>query len=404
MLNSYDYIIVGGGAGGIAVASSILKRTKDYKIAIIEPMDVHYYQPAWTLVGGGAFNYDKTARSMEHVMPAGVDWIKAAAATFEPDDNQITLADGQKLSYKILIVAAGLKLNWDGVEGLKETLGKNGVTSNYLPGLSRYTWELVNEFVGGKAIFTQPPMPIKCAGAPQKALYLSCSTWRKSGVLNEVDVEFHTATPGLFGVADFVPTLMAYMNKYNADLNFQSNLVKINGEAKLATFKQINGDGNEEIIEKSFDMIHVTPPQCAPDFIKSSPLADGNGWVDVDHNSLRHVKYENIYGVGDCMSAPNAKTAAAVRKQAPIVACNSINSLKKGHEIDKSYTGYGACPLTVEHGKVVLAEFGYGGKLEPTFPIEPTKASSLNWLLKEKIMPPVYWKMLLKGHEWLAKP
>ena len=403
---TYDVVIIGGGAGGISTASSILKRRKDADIAIIEPRTQHYYQPGWTLVGGGVFQREQTERQMAGLMPKSVQWIHAACAAFEPERNQIILEDGERVRYKVLVVAPGLKLNWDGVEGLKETLGKNGVTSNYLFDMAPYTWELVNSLRGGRALFTQPPMPIKCAGAPQKAMYLACDAWRRRGVLNDIDVSFHNAGGVLFGVQDYVPALMNYVEDYGAKLHFNEKLVAVDGSAKEATFEITDADGKVETIARSFDMIHVCPPQTGHDFIKNSPLSDDAGWIDVDGETLQHKKFGNIFGLGDAGSTPNAKTAAAVRKQAPVVSENVLRVLdgKSPHAV---YNGYGSCPLTVERGKVVLAEFAYGGTLDPTFPkwfIDGTKPTWLAWFAKEKLMPTLYFDLMLKGREWLAGP
>jgi sulfide:quinone oxidoreductase len=403
---THDIVIVGGGAAGISVAASLLARAHDLDIAIIDPQDVHYYQPGWTMVGGGVFAPGVTARTMASLIPRGVAWIKAAVAAFEPDKNALILDGCRVVRYKRLIVAPGLKLDWDAVEGLPETLGRNGVTSNYRYDLAPYTWELVKGLKQGKAIFTQPPMPIKCAGAPQKALYLSADHWYRSGALRDIDIEFCNAGGVLFGVKDYVPALERYIEKYNAKLSFAHNLVRIDGSARRAWFERTNADGTKETVEKSFDMIHVVPPQTAPDFIRVSPLADGAGWVDVDQTTLRHKSFENIWSLGDVMNAPNAKTAAAARKQAPVVANNLLADMGRAGGI-AHYDGYGSCPLTVERGKIVLAEFGYGGKLLPSFPgflIDGTKPSRLSWLLKERLLPPVYWKAMLRGREWMAKP
>ncbi len=399
----YDVLIVGGGAGGIAAAASLLRRRPGLEIAIVEPKDKHYYQPGWTLVGGGVFERSSTERSMAEVMPTQVRWIRAAAAEFEPERNQLVLEDGERLGYRTLVVAPGIKLNWEGVEGLRETLGKNGVTSNYYFDMAAYTWELVQGLKTGKAIFTQPPMPIKCAGAPQKAMYLSCDHWQKNGVLDAIDVEFNSAGGVLFGVDTFVPPLMKYVERYRADLCFNSNLIRVDGPAKRAWFRVSDGEGGSEVVEKSFDMLHVCPPQTAPDFIRNSPLADDAGWVEVSPETLQHLRYSNIYSLGDVSSTPNAKTAAAVRKQAPVVAENVLATLD-GKGARAIYDGYGSCPLTVERGRVVLAEFGYGGKLLPTFPLDPTVPRKSMWWLKEKQMPFIYFDLMLKGREYLAKP
>ncbi len=402
----HQIVIVGGGSAGIAVASSLLARMAGLDIAIIDAAEKHYYQPGFTLVGAGVFTDQQTVRTTASIMPSGVKWVKGMVASFDPENSSVELEGGQSVSYEHLIVAPGLKLDWDAVEGLNDTLGRNGVTSNYRFDLAPYTFELVKGLKSGRALFTQPPMPIKCAGAPQKALYLSADHWFRNKALKDIDIQFYNAGPVLFGVKDYVPALMEYIEKYNATLQFSHNLTKVDGDAKKAWFTKTDADGNKETIETEFDMMHVCPPQTAPDFIRSSPLADGAGWVDVDQHSLQHKTYDNIWSLGDVMNAPNAKTAAAARKQAPIVANNLVRSINNSGE-ECHYDGYGSCPLTVERGKIVLAEFGYGGKLLPSFPnwvndgMKPTRRA---WFLKEKMLPAIYWGGMLKGREWLAKP
>lgn len=403
---SYDVVIVGGGAAGIAVAASLKSRKPGLDIAIIDPAEIHYYQPGWTMVGGGIFDAQDTVRTMGSLIPKDVHWLKSAVAAFEPKDDAVILDGCRVVKYTRLIVCPGLKLDWNKVDGLVETLGKNGVTSNYRYDLAPYTWELVRNMKEGRAIFTQPPMPIKCAGAPQKAMYLSGDAWFRRGVLKDIDIHFNNAGGVLFGVKDYVPALEKYVEKYSANLNFFHNLVAVDGPAKKAWFDVAKPDTPVERIEMDFDMMHVCPPQSAPDFIKVSPLADAAGWVDVDQATLRHKTFENIWSLGDVMNAPNAKTAAAARIQAPIVAANVVADIRDRAPVAQ-YNGYGSCPLTVERGKIVLAEFGYGGTLLPSFPrflIDGTQPSRMAWLLKEKILPPVYWSAMLKGREWLAKP
>ncbi len=402
----FDVVIVGGGAGGIAVAASLKARKPGLEIALIDPAEIHYYQPGWTMVGGGIFEPAETAKTMGSLIPRGVHWIKSAVAAFEPKDNAVILDGCRVVKYDRLVICPGLKLDWAAVEGLEETLGRNGVTSNYRYDLAPYTWELVQGLKTGRALFTQPPMPIKCAGAPQKALYLSADHWFRTDRLKDIEIGFCNAGGVLFGVKDYVPALQSYMDKYGASLNFFHNLLAIDGPARKATFEVKKPETEPERVTLDFDMIHVCPPQCAPDFIRVSPLADAAGWIDVDQATLRHKTHDNIWSLGDVMNAPNAKTAAAARIQAPVVAENIVADIA-GREPVAQYDGYGSCPLTVERGKIVLAEFGYGGVMKPSFPkflIDGTKPSRLAWLLKEKMLPPIYWKAMLKGREWMARP
>ena len=403
---TYDVVIVGGGAAGISTASSLLKRRPGTRIAIVEPRDRHYYQPGWTLVGGGVFKREETERLMASVMPKSVQWVRSACAGFEPEHNRVVLEDGERIGYRVLVAAPGLKLDWDKVEGLRDTLGRNGVTSNYLFDMAPYTWELVQSLRGGRALFTQPPMPIKCAGAPQKAMYLACDAWARRGVLKDMDVSFHNAGGVLFGVAGYVPALMSYVERYGIDLNFNENLIAVDGTARKATFRQTNAEGAAQEIVREFDMMHVCPPQSALEFVRQSPLANEAGWIDVDGETLQHTKFGNVFGLGDGCSTPNAKTAAAVRKQAPVAAEN-VACVLDGKSPHAVYNGYGSCPLTVERGKIVLAEFAYGGALDPTFPkwlIDGTKPTWAAWFMKEKLLPWIYFDLMLKGNETFAGP
>ena len=402
----FDVVIVGGGAGGVSVAASLQSRKSSLSIAIIDPADIHYYQPGWTMVGGGVFEASQTAKTMGSLIPRGVKWIKSAVAAFEPQNNAVILDGCRVVKYDRLVVCPGLKLDWSAIEGLEDTLGRNGVTSNYRYDLAPYTWQLVQELKEGRAIFTQPPMPIKCAGAPQKAMYLSGDAWFRNGRLKDIDIQFMNAGGVLFGVKDYVPALEQYIAKYNATCNFFHNLVSVDGEAKKATFQVAKPETDPELVTVEFDMMHVCPPQVAPDFIRISPLADAFGWVDVDQATLRHKSFDNVWSLGDVMNAPNAKTAAAARKQAPVVADNIVADIA-GRSPIAAYDGYGSCPLTVERGKIVLAEFGYGGMLKPSFPsflVDGTKPTRAAWFLKEKMLPPIYWQAMLKGKEWMAKP
>ncbi|MHC8346668.1 bifunctional protein tyrosine phosphatase family protein/NAD(P)/FAD-dependent oxidoreductase [Pseudomonas sp. RT6P73] len=402
----YDVVIIGAGAGGLAACTSLLRRREGLKICIVDPATSHYYQPGWTMVGAGVFKPEFTRRPMASLIPDKVIWEKASAAAFEPERNLVTLNSGRQLTYRALVIAPGIKLDWDAIPGLAETLGQNGVTSNYRFDLAPYTWELVQTLRRGHALFTQPPMPIKCAGAPQKAMYLCADHWRRQGALSAIGIEFHTSAPALFGVPEYVPALMEYVERYRAQLNFGSTLVAVNGPERVATFSRTDANGQTVEHAQHFDMLHVCPPQKAPDFIHNSTLANESGWVEVDQETLCHKRYANIFAIGDVSSTPNAKTAAAARKQAPVVAENTLACLD-GHPLQAVYDGYGSCPLTVERGKIVLAEFGYGGTILPTFPrwlLDGRRPSRLAWHLKSEALPRIYWDAMLKGHEWLCAP
>jgi len=392
----FQVLIIGGGNAGISTAAQLLRRKKDLQIAIIEPSEKHYYQPAWTLVGAGVFDIKKTIRNEESVIPPNVKWIKEAAAFFQPQKNTVLTAEGNSYTYDYLVVAPGIQLNWCDVKGLKETIGKNAVTSNYSYQYAPYTYEcLKNIKPGDRVLFTAPSTPTKCGGAPQKVMYMTADYLRRKGILKDVTLEFISGGSMLFGIKKYAASLQKIVDKYGIILHFKYDLIAIDGEKKEATFKMTN-DANGSTITRKFDMIHVTPPQSAPDFIRQSLLVDAKGWVDVNKYTLQHTKYQNIFSLGDVTNTPNAKTGAAVRKQVPVLVKNLI-ALIEHHSMTEKYSGYGSCPLTVGYGKLVLAEFGYDNKVMETFPFDQAKPRRSMWLLKKYVLPWLYWHKILKG-------
>jgi len=395
-MTHFQVLIIGGGNAGISTAAQLLRKKKDLQIAIIEPSEKHYYQPAWTLVGAGVFDIKKTIRTEASVMPSDVKWIKEAAAFFQPEKNSVVTAEGNIYTYNYLIVAPGIQLNWHDVKGLKETIGKNGVTSNYSYLYAPYTFECLKNIKQGDTIlFTAPSTPTKCGGAPQKVMYMSADYLRRKGILKKVALNFLSGGTMLFSIKKYAASLQKMVDKYGIFLHFKYDLIEINGEKKEATFRIMN-DTSGATITRAFDMIHVTPPQSAPDFIRQSSLVDAKGWVDVNKFTLQHTKYKNIFSLGDVTNTPNAKTGAAIRKQVPVLV-NNLIALIEHRSMTEKYSGYGSCPLTVGYGKLVLAEFGYDNKVMETFPFDQAKPRRSMWLLKKYILPWLYWHKILKG-------
>ncbi|MES1943584.1 oxidoreductase [Salinisphaera sp. PC39] len=392
-------VVVGGGAAGIGFSAALRRRAPDLDIALIEPSDRHWYQPAFTLVGGGCYPLERTVRDQADLIPPGVTWIRAAAESFDADSRAVILADGRRVGYDRLVLCPGLQLDWDAVEGLPETLGRNGVASNYDPATAAYTWDCLRDLRHGRALFTQAPMPIKCPGAPQKIAYLAADHLRRVGRRHAVDIEFATAGEALFSVPAFVAPLQAVAERHGIGLRYRKNLIAVDGERGRARFRVADDAGGTREVEEAFDFLHVTPPQSAPDVIKRSPFANEAGWVDVDPRTLRHPRYPEVFGLGDAGSTPNSKTAAAVRSQIPVVRDNLLAGLD-GDDAPAAYDGYGACPVTTARGRVLLAEFRYGGEVTPSFPLDPTRERRSMWHFKKDFLPWFYWNWLLKGRTW----
>ncbi len=421
-MKSHQIVIIGGGTGGITVAAQLLRKDSKLDIAIIEPSEKHAYQPAWTLVGAGTFDMQKTFRSEASLMPSGVNWIKEYASDIQPDENKVVLQSGEEVGYEYLVVAPGIQLDIDALPGLKEALETDPtVVSNYTD--PEKTWKALQEFKGGTALFTQPATPIKCGGAPQKIMYLAAEHFDKSGVKDKTNIVF--ATPGsvIFGVKEFANTLMEVVHRHRIILKYFHKLERIDHKEKKAYYRltatddsqciSVNDDEGkigEEIVGDAtmaikYDFLHTPPPQSAPDFLKKTKLAyqDGpnKGWMNVDINTLQSPDYANVFGLGDSAALPTAKTGAAIRKQAPVVVENLFHVMNNESKLSDAYTGYSSCPLVTGYGKMVLAEFGYENKrmsdpLLSTF-FDTTKEQWSMWLLKKYGLPKMYWDFMLRG-------
>ena len=389
----HQILIVGGGAAGITAAAQLRRARPSLDVAILEPSGEHYYQPGWTLVGGGVFSLEETRRAEGDLIPSGVTWIREAVAGFDPEHNTVTTASGQAFSYDVLIVATGLKLCWDRIEGLAEALGQGGVCSNYSKDFAPYTWEAIQAFKGGNAVFTCAPMPIKCPGAPQKIAYLADDVFKKKRL--NAKVIYATATPGIFGIPTYAAPLREVVQRKGIDARYNHVLTAVRAAQKEAVFQVTEGEtSREEVIP--YDLLHVTPPMAAPDAVATSPLANGAGFVEVDQFSLQHVRYPNVFSLGDVSGMPNSKTAAAVRGQAPVLVANLLAHLD-GQVGAAAYDGYSCCPLITGYGKAIMAEFNYKAEPVPSFPLDPTKERWSMWWIKRKVLPSLYWNRMLTG-------
>lgn len=396
MSQTHQIVIVGGGNAGISVAAQLLHKNHKLDIAIIDPADKHYYQPAWTLVGAGDFDANATIRNEADVMPKGVKWIKEKATGFNPEQNAVSLANGETVNYEFLVVCPGIQLNWGDVKGLPETIGKNNVCSNYSLKTAPYTFECIKNFKGGKAIFHNPHTPVKCGGAPHKIMYMAADYFRKHGILDKADIQYWSGAGRLFTVDVYENTLLEVCKRANIKLNYFERLEEIDGPNKRARFVGF-GEKNKDVETwVDFDMIHVVPPQSAPDFVRKSSLVNAAGWVDVDKNTLQHVKYPNIFSLGDASSLPISKTGAAIRKQAPVVVANLLASIEH-QSLTAGYNGYTSCPLVTGYGKLVLAEFDYNNTPTETFPFDQSKERWSMYQLKKRILPWLYWNRILTG-------
>jgi len=391
----YDILIIGGGTAGLTVASQLTDRIGGRHIGIIEPSAKHYYQPLWTLVGGGIFPREESERDEADLIPDEVAWIRDAVAAVDPATRSVATTAGGTLTYDFLVVAPGVVQQWAAIPGLVESVGKpgTGVTSNYSYETVASTWEAIRSFRGGTAVFTEPLTPVKCGGAPQKIMYLAEEAFRDSGVRDRSRVVFMNAKPTLFSAPYYIPALERVIESRGMEVQLGQELVALRPDAREAVFRDVK-TGTEQVLR--YDMIHVTPPLSPPDFVRTGALANGDGWVEVDKFSLQHVRFPEVFGLGDASNLPTSKTGAAVRKQAPVVVENLL-ALRAGQPLAARYDGYTSCPVVTGRGKLIMAEFNYAKEPVETFPVDQRVERFSMYALKAYMLPRLYWHGMLRG-------
>ncbi|EMD87197.1 hypothetical protein COCC4DRAFT_75839 [Bipolaris maydis ATCC 48331] len=404
---NHKIVVVGNGSAGVAVSHQLLRKGKFAKddIAVIDPAKWHNYQPGWTLVGGGLKDKKALRTPMNDLVDGKLKFYNKSVASFSPNNNLLTLESGDVIHYDHLVVAPGIKIDYGSVKGLSEAMSNpnSPVASIYSYDYCDKVFQNIQKLKSGSAIFTQPAGVIKCAGAPQKIMWLALDHWRRSGLYQNdrkksaINVTFATGLPTMFGVPKYSAKLDALRKERGVEGLFEHDLVSISGNT--ATFARPNNQAN---VQLPFSFLHVAPKNVPHEFVKASPLSNEAGYVDVDPQSLRHLKYPNIWSLGDAANLPTSKTVAAITSQAVVLTQNVLRSLD-GKAASEEYDGYTSCPLLTGDKKVLLAEFKYGGVPKETFQswfgIDQAVPRRAFYHLKKDFFPWVYDRFHVKG-QW----
>ncbi|CAA7271734.1 unnamed protein product [Cyclocybe aegerita] len=405
----YRVLVVGGGSGGLSAAQQIYNRFKAAgktlgvgEIAIVDATKDHYYQPGWTLVGSGLAPKSDFERPLAPLVPSHISLIPENVKTFSPNTSSVTTTSGRDISYDTLVVATGLQINYDAIKGLPEALADpgSGVSTIYSYQTCDRVWSHIENLKSGSAVFTQPFGVIKCAGAPQKIMWMAWDRFRRTG-RGDIKVDFYTGMPTMFSVKKYSDALDALRRERGVGGHFSHDLVSIDIANRKATFKR----GDSSTIDVDYSLLHVTPRMGPLDALKGSPIVDAAGWVAVNSSTLQHVKpeFSNIFALGDCSSLPTSKTAAAIIAQAPVLTENLFSLIDTGSVAVGEYDRYTSCPLLTGYGELMLAEFKYGLEPKESFSgiFDQSKSNRLFYHFKKDLFPHAYWNYMVEG-KWFG--
>lgn len=393
-------VIVGAGAAGLASASHLRRRLPQASITLIDARRDHYYQPGFTLVGAGIKPVSYVVSTTQEYVAAGVEWVQEAAAEIDPEARRVTTAGGRKVGYDFLIVACGLELDYAAIDGMDTAcIGRDGVGSVYNgPEAAAATWKVMSAFAaqGGVGLFGRPHTDMKCAGAPLKYTFITDDRLRRAGMRGKAELHYLAPQKTLFSVPIVSEKVRMLFQDRGIRPHYEHQLVSIDLGRRLATYRSIAGT-----TELKYDFIHVVPPMRAPAVVRDSPLPWQDGpfarerWLEVDRETLRHKRYDNVFGVGDIAGVPKGKTAASVKWQVPVAVDHLVGDISGKPSQDK-YNGYTSCPLITRLGRAMLIEFDYQDNLYQSFPgfIAPLEELWVSWVMKTVALKPTYISML----------
>lgn len=386
--NARPIVIIGGGNGGVSVAARLRRRGVS-DVVIIEPRDEHVYAPLQSHIAGGIADRRTVVRSQASVTPRGVTWVQDRVTAVFPDDSMVELSSGRRIEYRQLIVAAGIEQRWDAIPGLAEAEGTPTLVSNYTLDLAEEASAALQNIRSGTVVFTQPPEPASCAGVAQKPMYLACDRWKRLGLLPGIRVIFVTAEQAPFGIPEVAAELSRALEEYGVEVLFGTEVAEVRSD-----LREIDVERDGEWTTIRYDLLHAVPPQSAADWITTSGLHGSDGFVDVDPETLRHRRWENVWALGDATSVTSIRSGGALRPQAKVIADGITKPAK-----NTRYDGYSETPFTVSRRTVVFAEFDRSGRLAPSIPFWKTlyRERRFTFVMDRRVLPWVYWNLILKG-------
>ena len=402
-------VIIGAGAAGTALVNHLVQRLDGAQITILDARAEHLYQPGLSLVAAGLKPAAYTLSKTTDWLPSGITLVTENAAAIDPLTKTVATTGGQSLSYDFLVVAPGLVLDHAAIEGFSlDLVGQNGVGALYAgPQYAAKTWQAASEFTekGGVGLFTRPATEMKCAGAPIKHTFLIEDIASRGGAAGKYEMHYAAPQQALFSVPIVHEKLRMLFGARGIAAHYGHTLKSIDPGAKRATFVETRVDAATKVetrtdVEMPYDYLHVIPPQRAPDVIRQSGLSwadkwTDQGWVEVDMKSLRHLRYPEIFALGDVAGVPKGKTAASVKWMVPVVEDHLVAAIE-GREGTAVYDGYTSCPMITRVGRAMLVEFDYHNNLVPSFPgvIAPLEELWISWLMKEVALKATYNAML----------
>ncbi|MFK5584066.1 NAD(P)/FAD-dependent oxidoreductase [Serinicoccus sp. LYQ131] len=389
---SHDVLVVGGGNGGVSAAGRV-RRLGCRDVAVLEPRSMHRYRPLLNYVGGGQARRDELTLTMSQALSTGVTHHLGAAVAVDPGARIVTTDTGRRLGYRDLVLAPGLRPDLAATPGLEAALHAGWATHTFTPDTATRLWPLVRATRSGTVVFTVPPEPAPCGGSALKPLFLACDHWRREGVLDAIRVVLAVPTPTVLGLPFVDRRLQPYLDRYGVELHTSSTLAEVDTATRSVTLDGPTGSTRIDDVT----MAHLVPVHRPDPWLAESGLAQpGTGLVDVDPGTLRHSRFDDVWGIGDAAALQTRPSGGALRTQVKVLGDNIV-AARLGRPLG-AYDGYTVVPVTVEARSALIAEFDRAGRPTGSLPlVDLTRPNPFVWFFDRYLEPQVYRHRLLKG-------
>jgi sulfide:quinone oxidoreductase len=390
------FLILGGGTGGTMVANRMAHHLdqNEWQIIVVDQDDVHYYQPGFLFIPFGTYQPADVIKSRRSFLPQSVQLILSKIDLIEPEQNKVSLANGETIRYDTLVIATGARISPEETPGLLGAGWRKNIFDFYTFEGTTALANHLERWEGGKLVVNFTELPIKCPVAPLEFLFLADSFFREKGIRDRVDLIFATPLAGAFTKPRAASMLGNLLTKRGIHVEPDFNIM----EADNATQVIRSYDGREV----PYDLLITVPTNKGAEAIERSGMGDELAFVPTDKHTLRSRDYENVWIIGDAGNVPTAKAGSVAHYMLDVVVENILRA-HKGLDPLPDFDGHANCFIETGHDRALLIDFNY--EVEPLPGSFPLPTIGPMPLLRESFINHwgkmafrwVYWNLLLKG-------
>ena len=394
-MDQHEVLIVGGGNAGISLAARLL-RDGVQDVAVVESESVHRYRPLLSYVAAGEATMDSLEKPAAQVMPPGCTWIPERVVEVDPAAPAVVTDSGRRIACTTLVVCPGLEEDWDAVPGLREAYAAGWAGSSFVVESAPRVWPALRDLTSGRVVFTMPPEPAPCGATALKPLLMACDHWRRSGVLEALDVHLVLPGPTPLGVPEADRELGRTLARYGVHVLREARVAELTELTGLDERRVAVATPGGEVVLDGVAYAHVVPHYRAPRWVAESELAGAGaaGQVEVDPETMRHRRHPQVWALGDVADLGIRPSGGALRRQVAVLAHN----LRHPEGPEQRYDGYTVMPVTVARQRLMFVEVDREGRQQQSLPVlDLVRPRRTSWWVDRYALPVTYFRRILRG-------